>query len=159
MNLKLKANDHTGPNGNDFLNDGSVYTVSVDSEGTLQTVDPACPILTKAHGSSGGIAREEDAFVASAYEDVDSIGDPSAPPGGVWLASVSGSVRVDVTSTESSCAGTGSRTDSEDIQLPFCEGKESSPGGTGPTRLFNLNCSYQGIGLSWSLTGTLSVNR
>ena len=156
LHLRLKSNDGTTEFLSDYLNDGSTFEAQIQTEGFIETADPACPLLSEGVGGGGGPVPGLDGVVASLTQVFDPVPGASIGPDGRWILNVAAHVTVDMTTTSKSCIGTGSEVSEEVVQLPTCAGTEVLD--ADPARIFDFNCAFSGGGADWSLIGKVKLS-
>jgi len=133
------------PNGRLYIDAGSTFSATVATSSLTHGV-PGCDITSAGQGSAGGAFPEPDGIAVGMAQQDD----------GTWLAGVSASALVSVTTTIGDCVQTYSETGDHDVQLVECDGPEVQD--ANPARTFNLHCVFTSTdGLySYSLTGTIT---
>lgn len=154
LRVKLKSNDFTGPFVAEFLNDGSTFQATIDSETIIEGIG-GCNTVSEASGGGGGAVPGGDGVVANLSHVFEPVPGGSIGPEGRWVLTVDASVTIDVTESTTSCIGSDSATTQRSIQLPACSGDEvidSDPG-----RTFAFHCIISDPGYEWSVTGKVTI--
>jgi hypothetical protein len=125
-----------------FANNGSTYSATYEAHVVLKGIG-GCDMVSDSTGAGSGTIPGDDGVVASVYREDD----------GSWRMSIAAEGEVRITSTETSCLGSGSSDSTARISFPVCDGIEIA--GSNHTK-FKFNCGNTGD-WTWSLTGTLTV--
>jgi hypothetical protein len=150
VQVRLKRNENIAdPYNAMYLNDGSTYGVHTVSKILLPTGVDGCQPSGTSTGTNGGPLA------------IDSV------VGGVWRdengdnrLGISISLPVHVEASEFWCSLGSTQTTSETtVQYPECDGTETAAAATPSTQTFVFACTFQGPSQSWSVTGTLIINR
>ncbi|MDP9468354.1 MAG: hypothetical protein M3P32_06400 [Chloroflexota bacterium] len=148
VQVRLKINENVGdPYAAMFLNDGSTYGIGTSDKVLYPPAVDGCQPTFTSSGMPGG-PLEIDSVTGSTW--VDENGDNRLTLGI--------SLPVHVETEEFWCAlGSGHSTSETTVGFPSCDGTEVASSPTSQT--FEFDCDFQGTSQSWSISGTIVINR
>lgn len=148
VQVHLKANDGSTEFGQDLLNDGSTYGIATFWKTILPPGVDGCSSILSAVGTPGGSLQSDSVTGASWTDDAGNL-----------RLGISVDLPVHEEESDNWCS-LGSGHSSTDTRVQFgtdCDGTEA--GSTGDTQRFVFNCQVQGDPESWSITGTVIIQR
>ena len=144
VTVKLKSGFGGSSTAFPFVNNNSTYSASFEQHSVL-TNPFGCPDVFDSVGGGSGTIAGDDGVVGWVMQQDD----------GSWLMSIATGAEVQTTDTNESCLGTSTMNSTRGISFPVCDGVEVA--GSNQTK-FKFNCTHTGD-WTWSLTGTISVQR
>ena len=148
VQVRLKLNEHIAdPYSAMYLNDGSTYGVQTSTKSLLAVGPDGCQPNFVSTGTPGG-SLEIDSVVGNTWIDEN----------GKNRLTLGISLPVHVESTEDWCPlGIVHSSNETSVEYPACDGMETSSTPTSQTFVFE--CDFQGTSQSWSVNGTIVLNR
>jgi hypothetical protein len=148
VQVRLKANENIGdPYAAMYLNDGSTYGVSEHDHILAPPAPDGCQPQSNATGTPGG-ALEIDSVVGNTWIDENDK----------WRLTLGIGLPVHYETDEFWCSLGSSHSSKEGgVTYPECDGIET--GSTESTQTFVFDCDFQGTSQSWSVNGTIVINR
>jgi hypothetical protein len=148
VTVHLKANENVGnPYNAMYLNDGSAYGVQMNVKSLGPPGPDGCQITSISTGLPGG-GLEIDSVVGNTWVDEDGRNRLTL---GIGLP-------VHLETDENWCAlGAAHSTSESGVTFPECDGVEIAS--TDTTQTFKFDCDFQGTSQSWSMGGTIVIDR